>query len=60
MSIKVLFISHDASRTGAPIVLLHLLKWVKYNTDVEFLILLKDGVELEDRFRVLGETNIWN
>jgi hypothetical protein len=28
---KFLFISHETSRTGAPMVLLHFLKWIKAN-----------------------------
>src|SRR5689334_15759774 len=60
MSVKVVFISHDASRTGAPIVLLHLLNWIKQNTGVEFLIIMGNGGELEDRFHALGEAHVWN
>lgn len=51
---KVLFISHEASRSGAPIVLLHFLKWFKANTDIPFLILLKIGGELESDFEDLA------
>lgn len=41
---KILFISHDASRTGAPMVLLYFLKWLKQNEAVYFeTILLKSG-----------------
>ena len=42
---RILFIGHEAERTGAPIVLLHLLRWIKKNKpefDVEVL-LLRDG-----------------
>ena len=39
---RVLFISHDAYRTGAPMVLLHFIRWFKENTDVPFEILLND------------------
>ncbi len=54
MSKKVLFISHDASRTGAPIVLLNLLKWFKTNTDIPFQILLKKGGVLEPDFKAIA------
>lgn len=54
MSKKVLFISHDASRTGAPIFLLHFLRWLKANTSVPFEIVLRIGGELEAEFRSLA------
>lgn len=53
---KILFISHDASMTGAPIFLLHLITWVKQNTDLSFRIILRNGGELVDNFFELGET----
>jgi len=56
---KILFISHDASRTGAPFVLLHFLRWLKGATDIDFEILLKNGGELEEEFAVIAPTNIW-
>ncbi len=42
---RVLFIGHEAERTGAPFVLLHLLRWIKENrTDIEIeILLLRDG-----------------
>ncbi len=41
---KVLFISHDASRTGAPLVLLNLLLYLKNYTEINCsVILLKGG-----------------
>jgi glycosyltransferase involved in cell wall biosynthesis len=60
MANKILFISHDATRTGAPFVLLHLLRWAKKNTDIEFEILLKNGGDLEKEFADVAETHIWN
>ena len=53
---KVLFISHDASRTGAPLVLLNFLKWFKVNTAIPFLVLLKVDGEMEPDFQELGPT----
>lgn len=53
---KVLFISHEASRTGAPLFLLNFLKWFKHNIDIPFLILLKADGEMELEFRGLGPT----
>lgn len=42
---KILFISHDASRTGAPMVLLHLLRWLQeHQTEIQAdLLVLKRG-----------------
>ncbi|MDP9077352.1 MAG: glycosyltransferase family 4 protein [Bacteroidota bacterium] len=53
---KVLFISHEASRSGAPIVLLHLLKWLKNNTTLQFEILLLNVGPLKEDFEQLGKT----
>lgn len=53
---KVLFISHEASRSGAPIVLLHLLKWLKKNTALQFDILLLNSGPLKTDFEQLGKT----
>ncbi len=57
---RVLFISHDASRTGAPIVLLHFIRWIKQNSNFEFCILLKDSGHLHEDFSELGTTYLWN
>lgn len=63
---KILFISHDATRSGAPIVLLHLLKFLKKNTNYQIdVLVLKDGPLLEkfvavtNRFYSLLESSIW-
>lgn len=47
----ILFLAHDSSRTGAPIVLLHFMRWLKKNTTIQFSILLKipGGIEQEMR-----------
>lgn len=56
MSRKILFISHDASRTGAPILLLNFLKWFKQNSQIPFKILLGRGGPLESEFADLAPT----
>lgn len=53
---KILFVSHDASRTGAPLFLLHQLRWLRANTDLSFAIILRTSGPLEADFRALGET----
>ncbi len=59
MPLNVLFISHDASRTGAPMVLLHLLQWLKGNSQIQFSVLLKKGGEMEKEFQALAPTYFW-
>jgi glycosyltransferase involved in cell wall biosynthesis len=51
---KVLFCSHAAERTGPPIIMLHLARWLRANTDVDFELLFLRGGELEDEFRALA------
>lgn len=49
---KILFIGHDASHTGAPLVLLYLLRWLKENdSDIEADVLLLRGGVLEEEYR---------
>jgi len=57
---KILFISHDAERCGAPILLLHFLRWLKANTDIPFEILLKMDGELRPEFEALAPVVVWN
>lgn len=47
---RVLFVSHDARRTGAPGVLLNLLGWLKASTDIDLHVLLREGGPLESEF----------
>lgn len=53
---EILFVSHEATRTGAPIFLLSLLRFLSNRLDVDFVILLRSGGELEHEFRALGTT----
>ena len=50
MKNKILFITHEASRTGAPMVILHLIKWLQANTDYCIDLLSLKGGELNDEF----------
>lgn len=52
---EVAFISHDASLTGAPIVLLTLMRWWKQNGGPKFRLILRNGGRLEAQFRELGQ-----
>ena len=55
---KVLFVGHDATRTGAPFVLLHLLRWLKTNTSVDFRLLLLGGGELVPEFAEVSQVSV--
>lgn len=60
----ILFISHDAGRTGAPFVLLNFQRWLRKHTKVKFVTILRRGGPLEADFAELGETFLiegsWN
>ena len=53
---RIIFVGHDASRTGAPIQLLHLLRWLKADSDSSFHILLNDGGPLEEDYQAMAPT----
>lgn len=59
MKKKVLFVSHDATPTGAPIVLLHLLRWFKKNSDLQIHILLLAKGSLQTEFEAVAKTYLW-
>ena len=53
---KILFISHDATRTGAPILILNLVKLLLKFREYEITFLLKEGGVLESDFMSLAPT----
>lgn len=53
MKKKIVFIGHEASRTGAPIFLLHLLRWMQEHADSTCELVLLTGGELEEEYRLL-------
>jgi glycosyltransferase involved in cell wall biosynthesis len=55
---RVLFISHDASRTGAPMLLLHLLGWLKAHTSLGFDVVLGEDGELRSQFEALAPVSV--
>jgi glycosyltransferase involved in cell wall biosynthesis len=55
----ILFVSHYAGRTGAPIALLHILRWLRKKTDLRFEILLRAGGELEKDFALIEKTYLY-
>jgi len=56
---KVLFLGHDATRTGAPALLLQFLHWLKTNADVAPELLLKAGGVLAPEFQASVPTHYY-
>jgi glycosyltransferase involved in cell wall biosynthesis/ubiquinone/menaquinone biosynthesis C-methylase UbiE len=54
----ILFVSHEASRTGAPVLLLDVIRYVKNDLKIDCVTLLGCGGELEGKFAELGKTYI--
>ena len=52
----ILFVTHDATRSGAPMELLHFLRWFKQYGNRPFAILLGHGGDMFSEFEQLGET----
>lgn len=60
MTAPLLFLGHAADRTGPPIYLLHLLRWLRAtHPDVDVEIALLAGGELEAEFRSLAPTTVY-
>ncbi len=59
MGKQLLFVSQDPTLTGAPMVLLHLLNWIRSNTNNKLTILLKSDGPLAEQFKACGEVFIW-
>ena len=55
---RVLFVSHEATRTGAPVLLLHFLRWLRTNTGIDFEVVLRRGGELSAEFAALAP--VWH
>jgi glycosyltransferase involved in cell wall biosynthesis len=56
---NILFVSHDANRAGAQILLLRFLKLLKNDSNFTFSILLKNGGIIEQDFIDLADTYFW-
>lgn len=59
MKPRILFVSHSASRNGGTLFLLHLLQWLKQQTDYQLEILVNGGGEMLDDLRAIGPTRVW-
>jgi glycosyltransferase involved in cell wall biosynthesis len=55
---KILFIGHSASRTGAPLILLGLLQWLRKNTTDEFDVYVTETGPLLADFRAIAKTEV--
>lgn len=53
-TLRILFISHDSGRTGAPIGLLAFMQWLRANTNCRIGTILRASGPLEAGFRELG------
>jgi glycosyltransferase involved in cell wall biosynthesis len=58
MKHSILFLSHDASRSGAPLFLLRFLRWLRDSTDLVFHVAIGRQGELVDEFRKLCPVHV--
>ncbi len=56
--VDVLFVGHDATRTGAPLMYLYFLRWLREHTDLVFEIALVDGGPLVDDFAEVAPVTV--
>jgi glycosyltransferase involved in cell wall biosynthesis len=55
---RILFVSHGAERTGPPMFLLGLQRWLRAHTDVQVATAFQQGGELLEQFAALGEVHL--
>ncbi len=55
---KLLIVSHENSLTGAPKVLLHLMRWIKTNTELELELIAVQGGPLSIAFEQLARSTV--
>ncbi|MBC6607161.1 glycosyltransferase family 4 protein [Hymenobacter sp. BT188] len=56
----ILFVGHEASRSGAPFTQLHLMRWIKENTSHKMVLALLEGGDLVPEFEKLADVYIVN
>jgi len=56
---KILFVSHKTNMSGAPLLLLQIIKAFKKQSDIPFEILLMEDGALANEFRKLATTYVW-
>ena len=57
---KILFVSHKANRSGAPVLLLNIITAFKIKTGLPIQILVLEDGELVEDFKKLAPTFVWN
>jgi glycosyltransferase involved in cell wall biosynthesis len=57
---RVLFVSHDASRTGAPLLLLSFLKWLKRDGKIPFALVIRGRGPLTGDFQAVCPTFVFD
>lgn len=55
---RVLFVSHEGTRTGAPMMLLHFVRWLRDHSTVDPAIALLRGGPLTEEFAEAGPTTV--
>jgi glycosyltransferase involved in cell wall biosynthesis len=56
----ILFVGHDATRTGAPASLLRIVEWFAKNSGYAPVVVLGDGGPLESDYASCAELHVWN
>ena len=56
---RLLFVSHAATRNGATILLLSILRWLNARNQFRIEILVNGSGDLLDEFRAIGRTTVW-
>ena len=55
---NILFVSHEANRTGAPIILLNFLRWLNKKNRHNLFVLFKTGGDLTSQFEQISSTYV--
>jgi glycosyltransferase involved in cell wall biosynthesis len=55
---RLLLVSHEATRSGAPMMVLHFARWLRANTDLDVTVLLLDGGPLTGEFEAVATTRV--
>lgn len=58
--VDLLFVGHEATRTGAPLMLLYFLRWLREHTDLRFEIVLLKGGPILDDFAAVAPVTTWD
>jgi glycosyltransferase involved in cell wall biosynthesis len=55
---RIVFLGHNASRSGAPMMLLHLIRWIRTNTDASVRLVLESGGSMLADYEKVADTVI--